>query len=85
MKSFNKEIKTMASLCHPNVVKMYGVMEEEGRRNIVLEYLALGDLRAFLKVRGMGDALSEDLNIWECKNNRFCVYHSFGVILIHGV
>ena len=51
MKSFNKEIKTMASLCHPNVVKMYGVVEEAGSRKIVLEYLALGDLREFLKVR----------------------------------
>ena len=45
----------MAGLCHPNVVKMYGVVdEEEGRRNIVLEYLPLGDLKEFLKVRGRG-------------------------------
>ena len=41
----------MAGLCHPNVVKMYGVVEEEDRRNIVLEYLPLGDLKEFLKVR----------------------------------
>ena len=51
MKSFHKEIKTMASLCHPNVFKMYGVVEEEGGRSIVLEYLALGNLKEFLKVR----------------------------------
>ena len=44
----------MASLCHPNVVKMYGMVEEQGTRNIVLEYLALGDLKEFLKVRGRG-------------------------------
>ena len=45
----------MAGLCHPNVVRMYGVVEEEeGRRNIVLEYLPLGDLKEFLKVRGRG-------------------------------
>ena len=45
----------MAGLCHPNVVKMYGVVDEkEGRRNIVLEYLPLGDLKEFLKVRGSG-------------------------------
>ena len=41
----------MASLCHPNIVKMYGAAEEEGARSIVLEYLAPGDLKEFLKVR----------------------------------
>ena len=51
MKSLNQEIKTMASLCHPNIVKMYAVVEEEGARSIVLEYLAPEDVKEFLKVR----------------------------------
>ena len=49
--NFLKEIETMATLLHPNVVKMYGVVEypESDVYHVVLEYLHLGDLKTYLQ------------------------------------
>ena len=45
------EIDVMKSLKHPNIVKLYDVIEDEEYYYLILEYCKLGDLAKFLKER----------------------------------
>ena len=46
-----KEFAVMASMVHPNIVRVYGViMNMPTNPKIVLEYLPYGDLKSYLKV-----------------------------------
>ncbi|XP_052058381.1 testis-specific serine/threonine-protein kinase 1-like [Mytilus californianus] len=47
-----RELKIHASLNHPNVIKMYEIMEFHNKVYIVLEHAGHGDLLEYIKLRG---------------------------------
>lgn len=50
-KEMMKEFAVMASMVHPNIVRVYGVvMNIPTNPKIVIEYLPHGDLKTYLKV-----------------------------------
>lgn len=49
---FIREARTVASLKHENITQVLDLAEEGGRLYMVMEYLAGGDLRAWLKKHG---------------------------------
>jgi len=49
-KRFIREIRTMSRLDHPNIIKVYDVVEHEGRPVAVMQYLSGGDLEAQTKL-----------------------------------
>jgi serine/threonine protein kinase len=57
---FDHEIGIMAKLKHPNLVSMLHVVSKEEPKAIVLEFLAGGDLSAWLQDQGEA-ATHEDL------------------------
>jgi serine/threonine protein kinase len=53
-KAILQEFELMASMVHPNIVKLYGIVTEDGYSGspwIVLEYFPNGDLKTYLNVR----------------------------------
>jgi serine/threonine protein kinase len=48
--SFLKEAKVMAALHHPNVVFVYGVVDDSGKLGIVEEFMRSGSLRRLLNL-----------------------------------
>ena len=46
---FDKEVKFMSRLNHPNVVRMLGVCTDEENPFIMMEYMKNGDLHQYLK------------------------------------
>src|SRR5689334_3013623 len=49
---FAREADALRQLDHPNIVKVLDTFEEDGRRYIVLEYVAGGSLRDLLEANG---------------------------------
>ena len=50
-KEMLREFSVMASIIHPNIVQLYGVVIEDVPTPwIVLEFLPYGDLKSYLKV-----------------------------------
>lgn len=47
-----REIKIMQSLDHPNICKLYDVVETEDRINIILEYVKGGELHSYVVNKG---------------------------------
>jgi eukaryotic-like serine/threonine-protein kinase len=50
---FAREADALRQLDHPNIVKVLDTFEEDGRRYIVLEYVAGGSLRDLLESSGL--------------------------------
>lgn len=46
-----QEARKISGLCHPNIIQVFDVMEEEGEALIVMEYAPGGSLQIFLKER----------------------------------
>lgn len=46
-----QEFSAMASMVHPNIVRLYGVVMDNGPNpSIVIEFFPNGDLKSYLKV-----------------------------------
>jgi serine/threonine-protein kinase ULK/ATG1 len=50
--SLESEVAILKRMSHPNVVRLYEVLEAHGRLFIVMEYCAGGDLAQLIKGRG---------------------------------
>lgn len=60
--SLEGEIFVLRHICHPNVVKLYSVVEERGTMFLVMEYCSGGDLSQWLKERGrVGEDVAQSL------------------------
>jgi len=51
MKSLRAEIAIMKKLDHPNIVKLYDVLEDDTKIMLALEYVSGGSLRDYLRKR----------------------------------
>ena len=49
MKALRTEIEIMKKLDHPNIIKLYDVLEDESSIMLALEYLSGGSLRQYLR------------------------------------
>jgi sterile alpha motif and leucine zipper-containing kinase AZK len=49
LNEFRKETEIMATLQHPNIVRLYGICLEQGHNSMVMEYMQHGSLLDFLE------------------------------------
>ena len=61
--AFDKEVKFMSRLNHPNVIKLLGVCTDEVAPFLMMEYMTNGDLNQYLNgFHSIGDGNSENAN-----------------------
>ena len=66
--NFSNEVKFMARLDHPNVVKLLGVcLDVRAGRFLAMEYMINGDLAQFLKDSDFVDSIGANLRIQEVR------------------
>lgn len=53
-----REIDNMKQCDHPNIIKLYDVIVENGRTALVMEYAANGTLAQYLTMNRMGDTMT---------------------------
>src|SRR6185436_2587728 len=49
LRRFEREAKTLASLNHPNIAQIYGIVDTDGRQALVMELVAGRTLDAFIQ------------------------------------
>jgi serine/threonine-protein kinase ULK/ATG1 len=50
--NLNMEIAIMQNISHPNVVKLYEVIETKGHKYLIIEFCGGGDLSRYIKKHG---------------------------------
>ena len=64
--NFSNEVKFMARLDHPNVIRLIGVcLDATPGRFLAMEYMINGDLAQFLKESDFVDSIGANLRIQE--------------------
>src|SRR5260370_34735890 len=59
VEDFAREARVLAPLSHPGIPNLIDYFAERGRHYLVMEYIAGGDLQAWLDQRGAGRRVSE--------------------------
>mmetsp|Transcript_10785 Transcript_10785/g.10685 ORF Transcript_10785/g.10685 Transcript_10785/m.10685 type:complete len:144 (-) Transcript_10785:264-695(-) len=64
MKALRTEISIMKKLDHPNIIKLYDVIEDDEKIMLAMEYLSGGCLRNYLKKRAHKKVSEEETKIY---------------------
>jgi len=64
MKALRTEISIMKKLDHPNIIKLYDVIEDDAKIMLAMEYLSGGCLRNYLKKRAHKKVSEEETKIY---------------------